>query len=103
VAWLPFLLLILLVCLSAPNESRPAASEKRLFLKEKLGPEATIANAVVERKEKTAKITGKTHFFFGHVQNAQRSCGNARSREPDLRSTGLWYPSESLLNEENRG
>jgi hypothetical protein len=65
VAWLPFLLLILLICLSTPNESRPAASEKPLFLKEKLGPKATITNAEVERKGKTAKIAGKTHFFSG--------------------------------------
>jgi hypothetical protein len=99
---MPFLLLILLICLSAPNESRPAASEKPLFLKEKLGPKGTIANAEVERKGKTAKIAGKTHLFFRHVQNAQRSCGNAHCREPSWLPAGLWYPSQSQPDEENR-
>jgi hypothetical protein len=56
-------LLILLNFLSTPNVSRPAASEKPLFIKEKLGPRGTIAKAIGERKGKTAKIAGKTHIF----------------------------------------
>jgi hypothetical protein len=59
-----------------------------------------------ERRSGTQGENSKNRWenalFFRHVQNAQRSCGNERSWEPNLRPAGLWYPSESLPNEESR-
>jgi hypothetical protein len=56
-------MLILLVCLSASNESRPATSEKTLFSGEKTRAARTITKEIEERKRETAKKAGKMRFF----------------------------------------
>jgi len=66
VAWLPFLLLILLNCLSTPNVSRPAASEKPLFIKEKLGAEKDYSEGKKgNARGKQQKSLEKRTFFKG--------------------------------------
>jgi len=46
-----------------PERIEASRERKTPVYKEKLGPKGTIAKATGERKGKTAKIAGKTHFF----------------------------------------
>jgi hypothetical protein len=53
--------------------SGPAASDLPCFYAELPEPQATIANTIIERKEKPQKMRGKMRFSWGSVEIAAKN------------------------------
>jgi hypothetical protein len=73
-------MLILLIFLSTPMQSKQAASRLPPLLSGKLGPQGTIAKPGRERKEKSQKRPEKCRFFWGRVEITRKNAVLARSR-----------------------
>jgi hypothetical protein len=85
-----------------PERIEASRERKTPVFKGKTRAERDYSERRSGTQEKNSKNRWKNALFFGHVQNAQRSCGNARYRDANQRPTGLWYSSESQLDKESR-